>query len=525
MNVLQRGLLRLRASTASAVARAAYVTQAPWLARAARVLTPSRQQLRHFAGARTDRLNQDLFSSRTSGGADLRWSLTKLRARSRTLVRDTAEAKRYCGLMVENVAGPEGFLFKPMVLAPDGNADTRLNDELARAWAQWGEASTCSVDGRLGWVDIQQTLTRLWPMDGEILVRIYEGRSFGPHGIQLQILDPDQLDETLSVEPGAGPWIRQGVEMDEFGRPVAYHIWDGHPSDNRRGERRRIPAAQIIHVFDPWRPGATRGVPWLHAAIQSINMLAGYAEAALVAARVAASAMGVVSGVAEEDPLNPSGEATQGDIPVEFEPARFIRAGTGEKVELLDPKHPTTSFSEFYKSQVRAIAQAGGVSYTSLSGDLEAVNYSSIRAGLLSERDFYRIKHGQLARHLHTVVYRRWLRMAQLTGALRVSGQDLPRCERARFQPRGFPWVDPRADIEALEAEIALGINSRTQAAAERGRDFEQTLEQLDQETRLAEQYDVDVSGLKLPRLPVQETTETTTPNPAGGRGLRIANG
>jgi lambda family phage portal protein len=526
VNILQRTVLRLQASTASALARAAYVTQSAWMARAARVVTPGRGQ-RNFAGARVDRLNGDLFSSRTSGSGDLRWSLTRLRARSRTLVRDTAEAKRYCGLMVENVAGPDGILLKPQALLGDGNADTRLNDAVREAWLRWTDAEHCSLDGTLGWVDIQQQLMSWWPMDGEALVRIYEGRSYGPFGLQVQILDPDQLDETLNSEPASGgPWIRQGVELNERGRPIAYHVWDGHPSDTRRGERRRIPADQIVHLFIPWRPGATRGVPWLHAAINNINMLNGYAESALVAARVAASAMGVVSGIAEEDPLNPEGNQAQSDIPMEFEPARFIRAGTGETVTLLDPKHPTTSYSEFHKAQVRGIAQAGGVSYTSLSGDLAEVNYSSIRAGLLSERDLYKILQGRLIRALHTRVYRRWLRMAQLTGALRISAQDVARAERVRFQARGFPWVDPRADIEALESEIALGINSRTNAAAERGRDFEQVLEQIDAEEQLAEQYDVDVAGLGLPRAPiVADPGTTTTPNPAGGRGLRIANG
>jgi capsid protein len=107
--------------------------------------------------------------------------------------------------------------------------------------------------------------------------------------------------------------------------------------------------------------------------------------------------------------------------------------------------------------------------------------------------------------------------MAQLSGALPIAAVDVARAERVTFQPRGFPWVDPTKDIEALRQEIHLGLNSRTAAAAERGRDFEKMLEQLDAEVRLAAKYGVDVSGAE-PAPPQIE--EPFVP----ARGLRIAN-
>lgn len=520
MNPLARSLLRLRTSTAAALTRVARAVRGDPTGAGGR-------RVRQFAGARTDRLSQDLFSGRTSGASDQRFQLTKLRNRSRTLVRDTPEAKRYCGLFEENVIGPAGIQLKPAALRPDGNADTRLNDALLAAWERWCEPEHCTLDGTMGWVDVQQALMRLEPMDGEALVLLHEGR--GAYGLQLQIIDPDQLDDTMNAESWSRgtSWIRQGVELDALtGRPIAYHIWDGHPGDQSRGERRRIPAARVIHLYDPWRPGATRGVPWLHAAIQNINMLAGYDEATLVAARIAASSMGIIEGAADPDPSEDDGDAHLGDMPLDFEPGTFKRLAPGEKLTPLDPKHPTTNYADFKKAHVRAIAQAGQVSYTSLSGDLEAVNYSSIRAGLLSERDRYRMLQGRLIRALHTRVYRRWLPLAQLTGALRISAQDVARGERVRWQPRGFAWVDPRADLEALGAEIRLGINSRTEAAAERGRDFEKVLEQIDAEERLAQSYGVDVSGVELPPQVVEdEAPAKSTTTAAPDRGLRIANG
>lgn len=465
--------------------------------------------MRQFAGARVDRLTQDLFSGTTSGNSELKLDLRRLRNRSRTLFRDSALVKRYCNLFAENVSGEVGIQCRPAALLRDGNADTKLNDAVSAAWQRWAESKDCTVDGRLDWVDLQQQLDRSEPMDGEILLRLVDGH--GPFGFAVQVLDPDQLDETLNVEPSnGGPWIRQGVQLDPNGRPVAYHIWDGHPSDARKGQRRPIAAADIIHDFVALRPGAARGVPWLHAGLTNVNMLEGYIEAALVAARVAASAMAAVSGIER-------GEDEVSDVPLDLEPGKMFELPEGAEATLLDPKHPTTSFSDFVKTNVRLIANAGGVSYTSLSGDLEAVNYSSIRAGLLAERDHYKMLQQRRIRHVHRRIYARWLRMAQLSGALPIAAVDVARAERVAFQPRGFPWVDPTKDIEALRQEIHLGLNSRTAAAAERGRDFEKMLEQLDAEVRLAAKYGVDVSGAE-PAPPQHE--EPFTP----ARGLRIAN-
>lgn len=530
---ITRAVTRLRASTASAMARAAFVFNSPALARTALVVSGrvhAARRARLFAGAKMDRLTADFFSGTTSGAQDTRMDLRILRARSRTLVRDTPQAKRACDLFVENVVGAHGILLKPAALRPDGNADTALNDAVLYAWEDWGTPEHCSVDGQYGWPELEQQLMKLLPMDGEVLVRMLRGREFGKYGFQVQLIDADQLDLTYNVEPyGDGRWVRQGVELNRWGRPIAYWIWQGHPNDTRRGERLRIPAEDIIHWHLPWRVGATRGVPWFHAVVSAINMSGGYFEAALVAARIAASAMGAIKTNSDPDPLqeqDPDADA----VPVDFDPGKLFRLAAGEEVQKLDWNHPNTSFADFDRAVDRKIATGIGVAYTSLSGDLTAVNFSSIRAGLLSERDFYRLLQQRMIRYVHARVHREWLRMAQLTGALPISALDLSRAARVRWQPRGFPWVDPRADIEALEAEIALGINSRTAAAAERGRDFEKVLEQLDAEKRLADTYGVDVDGLKLPRPTEQPTddedkTGTTTTSPAPARGLRSSNG
>jgi len=53
--------------------------------------------------------------------------------------------------------------------------------------------------------------------------------------------------------------------------------------------------------------------------------------------------------------------------------------------------------------------------------------------------------------------------------------------------PRGWEWVDPLKEILAIEKACALLIDSRTRAAAERGRDYEEVVADRARELELLE--------------------------------------
>jgi capsid protein len=114
------------------------------------------------------------------------------------------------------------------------------------------------VTGRLSLQAMHRLNVRDWAADGEILIRLYPGD--GPHGLQLQVLDPERLDVELNERYADGRAIKTGIEMDVYGRPVAYHILRQHPGEyglwgqTQNRERERVPADQIIHAFVPEWP-------------------------------------------------------------------------------------------------------------------------------------------------------------------------------------------------------------------------------------------------------------------------------
>lgn len=458
--------------------------------------TGPRPQASVYRGVRPGRLTEDYFTRILSGDQEIKADFRRLRGTARALVRDNAMASRYCQLRVENVIGPHGIRLQARAVNSRGNLHDALNDKIEDAWKEWGKPENASVDGRMSWIDVQKFVEATLPQDGEILIRIIRGAN-NPFYFALQILDPDQLDDMYNVLP-AGPddnEIRMGVEIDRFGKPVQYWIWQSHPNDPRRGQKRvPVPASDIIHIYRQRRPGQTRGITDFAPVMFDTQMMQGFQEAEITAARMGASNMAAIQYDPEKggDGGDDDDEREDGEIPMEVEPGLLLRLNPGESLVNTNFNHPNGAFAPFTKSIQRSIASGLNVSYSSLTGDLEAVNFSSIKAGMLGERDFYRSEQVWIVEQLHARVYREWAPYAALAGFFRAS--DARGTERILWQPRGWKSPDPLGDMQAAILGRRAGITTLTAVCGEQGTDFEENLEQIAEEDRLAREYGVTIN-------------------------------
>ena len=286
-----------------------------------------------------------------------------------------------------------------------------------------------------------------------------------------------------------------GVELHgDWMFPLAYWILADHPGDyffgNQYNTRRtRVPVSEIIHPFLFKRMGQTRGVPRMVAAMLRLQKLGGYDEATLVKARAAAQKLGILTKEVPEYFADQFPEyAEQGAGVMDCEPGGILELPPGFKFNAWDPADPSPQYDPFTKRQTRMAAAAGGVSYTSLSNDIENVNFSSIRAGLLEEREGW--KGGQKFAIAEFVrpVFEAWAPMAILSGQLDVPMSLVDAIldqEAACFQGRGWPWIDPEKDVAAELAAVDGGIKSRTKVCAERRLAFDKVTAVLGRENRM----------------------------------------
>lgn len=479
----------------------------------------SRPRRRGYAAAAFNRLTSDWAISIISADAEARRSLRTLRARSRELWMNNDYMLKFLGLLKNNVIGPVGIFPQMHIInAPPTKGDPKPERDkfaegvIEREFRKWAKKENCSASGDMSFYDMQRLLMETVPRDGEVIVQ--KLRNFdNPYGFALHFLEADHLDETHNAQFPDGRQIRMGVEIDKWGRPLFYHLADQHPGDFLVGGRQMrkhtpTPAEEICHVFIRTRPGQTRGIPWAHTAMTRMRMMGASEEAQLVATRIASSKMGFFT-EKEGDYGGGAGAGTNEDDEwkpmTEVEPGILERLPPGVGFESADWEYPTGTFEPFLKSMLHGVAAGLGVSFMSLTTDLTNASFSSGRIGLLEERDFYRALQNFVIEHFLQDVFADWLTMAIMTGRVPLPAAKFDKFNSAKWQKRGWQWVDPLKDSKSNIEEIGQGLNTRRDVCGSKGLDWEETFEQLAAEKELADALGLTFGAKEAPAAPAAD--------------------
>lgn len=451
-----------------------------------------------FAAAGAHRLLADWNPVLQSADVETRGALLALRARSRSLVNNSDYAKRILYLLRQNVVGPKGIGMQASY-EPGGQLDEAASREIERAWSRWGRRGVPTTSGKHSFADVQHLVIAQLARDGEVFLRKVKGFPYNPFRYALQFIDPDRVDVNYNVPRRAGSTaneIRMGVEVDAWERPVRYYVMLRHPSEGASGmQYEAVPASEMIHLALVGSGSQTRGVPLLHTAMVRLHMLSQYEEAELIAARVGACMMAFFVSKAGDEFVGEKNAQT-GAIEFQLEPGAGMQLPEGVDVKEFSPGQPDPNSPEFKKRMLQGGAAGANVSYASMTGDLREVNYSSIRQGVLDERDGYRMMQQMLVEHLCDPIFSDWVGLALLSGQLRIAppatSQEYEALrESCSWQPRGWTWVDPLKDVEAALEARAGGIGTLQQACAERGLDWRETIDQIAAEEEYARQKGV----------------------------------
>lgn len=430
---------------------------------------------------------------------EIRDHLAVLRGRSQDLYKNSEYVNRFVNLLVQNVVGPQGIRLQVKAQELNGEIDRDASEAVETIFRKWCKKGSASVDGRMSFLDLQQLALKTVIIDGEVFFR--KVKIDGE--FRLQPFLSQHIDERFS-DPRKG--IEMGIQMDSFRRPTAYWVTVQRETKDSVSigglQRLKIPAKEMLHLYRMDRPDQIRGIPWTVPVMRQLKILDGYQEAELVAARTAAAKMGFLV-TPTGDEFAGDGQNDDGSLIMDAEPGSITQLPEGMHFENWSPDHPTSAFKDFVKTTLRAIASGLNVSYNCLASDLEGVNFSSIRQGVLDDRDSYRVLQNWLIESLHTPVYESWLENALLRGKIAVGGRTvtfssdkLEKFSHVNWQPRGWGWVDPKKDVESNLLSVRMGVKSLTEVAAEQGRDLEETLEQLKREKELLAQ-----AGVTLPEV------------------------
>lgn len=486
-------------------------TRTQWLGTA--VAAALARQTRRLESAETTHYTESWSGAQTLLNHSLSAGLGRMVARSRDLTRNNDHARGYMLQMRSQVLGPQGVMLQLRMPKRGGGTNTTVNDIIEGAWRRFGKRGVCDVSGRHTWHDIERLCLDSLVRDGEYLLRMVVNR--GPHRFQLQLLDPLLLDPELNRDEG-GTRIRLGVEINDEGRPLAYWLrasgkpdfstWGGAYTVGRHV---RVPAEEIIHRFVAEEPDQLRGYPWINAGARRLWLVKDYETSAAVASSNAAKRVGffvspngesppgmadqIVSSVLEQakaqgKQLTP--DEVQALVAVAEKhsttvPGQFDTLPDGYDFRPFESEYPHTNYGDYIKECVRAFASGVGMSYVTAGNNLEAVNFSSARVGIVAEREHLKGVQQFLVDGLHADVFAAWLPWAMLAERA-LASLDIRRLpeylDAAGWQPRRWPGIDPVKEADANEKNLANSLTSRRRLILERGEDPDEVFDEIEAE-------------------------------------------
>lgn len=446
-------------------------------------------------------------------------TLTTVRDRSRAAVRNDGNAKAIIDRLVTNMVG-DGI--KPFSLAPDPEFVKAVH----RLWFRWTDES--DADGILPWDGQVAQACRAWLEGGETFLRLRprlakDGLSVP---LQVQIIEPEICPHTYTVRAPNGNRVRAGIEVNGIGKRTAYWMYREYPGEFYDSVDatllRPIAADEVIHLFDPLRPGQMRGLPHLHASLVPLYEIDKLTDATLLKHQIQNMFVAFLTrtGTADQS-LHPlTGEAlssTTEKPTISLEPGTFQELDLGEGVEFSKPPDVQGGYGEFIKAQLRAACTAANVPYEIVTGDWGSVNDRLARVILIDFRRMLQATtHKILAFQVCRRLWRAWMDTAMFSGKLPLDistyAADPETWLRVKWSPQSFPYMHPVQDVEAQVAAIRAGFTSRSAVVSEQGEDAEQ----IDAEN-VADNKRADDGGLRYDSdgrqaaTPKTSTTEPTT--------------
>lgn len=395
--------------------------------------------------------------------------------------------------------------------------DARWADEYGRAvesaWRTWANDPNryCDVERKKTVSQMLRLAFRHKLVDGDALAVLqYRTDRLGPgrarYATTIQIIDPDRLSNPQQQFDLKN--VRGGVEIDDDGVPVAYHIRKAHAGDWWSAEKtmtwERILRETswgrpiVVHDFDAERAGQHRGTSIFTPIVQRLKMLIKYDEVELEA-----SILNAIFGAYITSPYDPRlfADSLEGDDVLDYQDMRTefhkdnrlsLQNGVrlpilapGEGINTVNAARPMSNFSAFESAALRNVAAALGISTQQLTQDWSDVNYSSARSAMLEAWKTLTRRRTDFASGFAQPIFSSFIEELHDLGEVPLPA-DSPEflnakaayC-RAQWMGPGRGWVDPVAEKKGAILGMDSGMSTLEMEVSENvGEDWEELLDQ-----------------------------------------------
>lgn len=408
-----------------------------------------------------------------------------IRAQARHLERNHDVSRGILRTMVNNVVGASGIGIEPQPRRRDGSIHEEYAAALRSAYREWSVAP--EVTRRLAMPKLQRMLCRAWIRDGEVFAQEVVGTVKGmryPSRVPfaLELFEAEMVP--MGYDDGAN--VRQGIECNAWGQPVAYMVYKRNPYDGvgltyMADDMKRLPADRVYHLAMVDRLQQRRGVSEFASIITRLEDMKDYEESERIAAKIAASLTAYVKRNSPDGYVGPSTDENGNPVPrsLAMQPGTIIDSlQVGEEIGLIDSNRPNPNVVTFRQGQLRAVAAGVGASYSSIARAYDGT-YSAQRQEMVEQWANYATLTDDFVGQFMQPLYAAFVRICDISGVVPrpadvVAGTE----DDAYFVAQAMPWIDPMKEAEAYVALVRAGFASEVEVLRRRGVNPRDVLEQ-----------------------------------------------
>lgn len=479
---------------------------------------------------------------------DIDLQSSTLRQRARDLYEGGGLARSGPETLTTSVVG-WGIQPKPKIdgdfLGMSDDACEEAERAILREWRLWADNPMCDAERQQNFYGLQSLAFLSALVSGDVFALFgMKPNQRTPYQTTVRLLEadricnPDSSGSSESTETDSGGRIIDGVEIDQEGAVIRYHIASRSPIAGNDSSELTWTAIEafgkdtgypnILHVMTHERPEQRRGIPFVSAEIELIKQFTRYMNAELAGKVVSAMLTLFITSKEDdgkagmEDAVNEEDKVTDDELKLELAPGAIYDLPPGKDVTTVDPKRSDTQFEAFVNTCIMVIASSMGIPKEVLVKKYES-NYTAARAALL---DFWRTVRVYRTRFNNTFnqpIYEQFLSEAVAAGRIDAPGFfDDPAVRQAwcgcSWMGSSMGHVDPLKEVNAAEKRIANNITTQEQEASEyNGNDWNANLRQRKKEIAAmqeAAQASTTASGGTAAKSAGSISTDTAAKSP-----------
>jgi lambda family phage portal protein len=438
-----------------------------------------------------------------SGDADLDIGVNAqiLRERSRDAFMGIPLAAGAVETLDTNVIG-EGLAPAPNidgeVLGLDEGKTADLNKEIADKWEWWAaDARECDFEAKHNFYTQQHVAFQSMLLSGDCPVLFpLKTRPGTLFDLRIRVLEADRVANPPLAAIKTGQNIFTGVELNDEGELVAYHIAQYHPLARMMTSRMarvqtgkfyriepygaRSGRRNMVLMMRPERPEQRRGVPILAVCLELLKQQGRYVDATVVGAVIQSYFTAFITSEFPDPTIFDSllTEEQKKEITnlnpynVQLGPGVVNFMRPGHAVNFSNPTMPQSTFGEFTIAVAKFIGAALGIPYEVLLKQYNA-SYSASRAALLDFWKRVRKYRTLVIDQLCQPVYEEWLADAITLGRIELfpGGWDDPYVRRAMLRciwtGSSAGSLDPQKEVAAADQKVKCGFSTIERESAE----------------------------------------------------------